>query len=204
MVNFPHERETLCFGTWGEDEDFFTLKGAVEAVLKELRIEDVSFKAEKENPSYHPGRCAAIYCGDEKVGVMGQIHPLVAQRYGVDCEMLAAEISVAGITAHRAPLQQYVALPKYPSVMRDLAVLCRKEITVAQLEETIRKGAKGLLKKVELFDIYTGDRIPDNMKSVAFSLQLRAEDRNLTAAEADEDIRNILETLKADLDAVLR
>ena len=99
---------------------------------------------------------------------------------------------------------QYVPLPKFPAVTRDIAVVCDKAVTVGVLEDCIRRGAKGLLKDVTLFDIYTGAGIPEGKKSVAFSLTLRADDRSLTAEEADEDVKSILETLKAELNAVLR
>ena len=99
---------------------------------------------------------------------------------------------------------QYVPLPKFPSVTRDIAVVCGKDVTVGQLEDAIRKGAKGLLKDVALFDIYTGAGIAPGKKSVAFNLTLRADDRSLTAEEADADVQSILDTLKEKLGAVLR
>ncbi len=95
-------------------------------------------------------------------------------------------------------------LPKFPAVTRDIAVVCDEAVTVGALEACIRKGAKGLLKEVELFDIYRGANIPEGKKSVAFSLTLRADDRSLTAEEADADVKAILETLEQDCGAVLR
>ena len=99
---------------------------------------------------------------------------------------------------------EYVPLPKFPAVTRDIAVVCDRAVTVGALEDCIRRGAKGLLKDVSLFDIYTGSGIPEGKKSVAFNLTLRSDDRSLTAQEADEDVKSILETLKAELNAVLR
>jgi phenylalanyl-tRNA synthetase beta chain len=98
----------------------------------------------------------------------------------------------------------YTPLPKFPAVMRDIAVVCKNEVTVGQLTECIRRGAKGLLKNAALFDIYQGAGIPEGCKSVAFNLTLRADDRSITSEEADEDIRSILELLKEELGAVLR
>ena len=91
-----------------------------------------------------------------------------------------------------------------PSITRDIAVVCAEAVTVGELEEAIRKGARGLLKEVSLFDVYRGKGVEDGKKSVAFNLVLRADDRSLTSEEADEDVKSILETLKADCDAVLR
>ena len=99
---------------------------------------------------------------------------------------------------------EYAPLPKYPSVTRDIAVVCDEAVTVGQLENAIRKGAKGLLKEVSLFDIYRGKGVADGKKSVAFNLVLRSDDRSLTAEEADADVKSILETLEKDCAATLR
>ena len=104
----------------------------------------------------------------------------------------------------KGPDPEYVPLPKFPSVTRDIAVVCDAHVTVGALEQAIRDGAKGLLKEVTLFDIYQGKGIPEGKKSVAFNLVLRADDRSLTGEEADEDVKSILETLEKELGAVLR
>ena len=184
--------------------DFFTLKGAVEAVLKQLRIENVRFLADTENPSYHPGRCAKVYCGDCLLGTLGQVHPHVAGNYGVDTELYAAELRLDALYESKGAQPVYQPLPKFPAVTRDIAVVCDKAVTVGELEDAIRKGAKGLLKDVALFDIYTGVGIAPGKKSVAFNLTLRSDDRSLTAEEADADVKSILESLKAECGAELR
>ena len=98
----------------------------------------------------------------------------------------------------------YKPLPKFPSVTRDIAVVCGEDITVGALENAIRKGAKGLLKEVKLFDIYRGKGVEDGKKSVAFNLVLRSDDRSLTSEEADADVKSILEALEKECGAVLR
>ena len=199
------ENKVLSMGAYGEDMDFFALKGAVEAILKDIRAENVRFEVPSvTNPSYHPGRVADVYVGDRRIGVLGQIHPLVAQNYGVDAELYCAELEFCGMLQSKGPDPEYVPLPKFPSVTRDIAVVCDESVTVGALENTIRKGAKGLLKAVSLFDIYRGKGIAEGKKSVAFNLVLRADDRSLTSEEADADVKNILETLEKDLGAVLR
>ena len=198
------EPKVLSLGAYGADMDFYALKGAVETVLKGMRITGVRYEAETSNPSYHPGRCAKVWCGDTLLGVLGQIHPHVAENYGVDCELYAAELRFPALFACQGGMPVYHPLPKFPAVTRDIAVVCDKAVTVGALEDCIRRGAKGLLKDVALFDIYTGTGIPEGKKSVAFSLTLRSDDRNLTAEEADEDVKSILELLKSELDAVLR
>ena len=199
------ENKILSMGAYGEDMDFFTLKGAVEAILRDLRAEDIHFEVPcQPNPSYHPGRVADVYAGEHRLGVLGQIHPLVAQNYGVDAELYCAELDFGQLLAAEGADPEYAPLPKFPSVTRDIAVVCDEAVTVGQLENAIRKGAKGLLKEVSLFDIYRGKGVADGKKSVAFNLVLRADDRSLTAEEADADVKSILETLEKDCAATLR
>ncbi|MCI9120173.1 MAG: phenylalanine--tRNA ligase subunit beta [Oscillibacter sp.] len=198
------EPKVLSLGAYGGGMDFFAMKGAVEAVLEGLRTENVRFEAERENPSYHPGRCAKVYSGDRLLGVLGQIHPSVAVNYDVDCELYAAELHFDALFQSMAGAPIYQPLPRFPAVTRDIALVCDRNLPVGTLEDCIRRGAKGLLKAVSLFDVYTGKGIPDGKKSVAFSLELRSDERSLTAQEADEDVTGILELLKNELDAVLR
>ena len=198
------EPKVLTLGAYGDGMDFFTLKGAVEAVLKQLRIENVRFLADSENPSYHPGRCAKVFSGDRLLGVLGQIHPHVAGNYGVDAELYAAELRFDALYESKGAQPVYQPLPKFPAVTRDIAVVCDKAVTVGELEDAILKGAKGLLKDVALFDIYTGVGIAPGKKSVAFNLTLRSDDRSLTAEEADADVKSILTALEQECGAVLR
>ena len=199
------ENKVLSMGAYGDDMDFFALKGAVEAILKDLRVSDVRFEVPAvANPSYHPGRVADVYAGERRIGVLGQVHPLVARNYGVDAEFYCAELELNDLMAAKGADPEYVPLPKFPAVTRDIAVVCGEAVTVGALEDCIRRGAKGLLKDVTLFDIYRGKGIPEGKKSVAFNLVLRADDRSLTAEEADADVKSILETLEKELGAILR
>ncbi|MGN0969788.1 MAG: phenylalanine--tRNA ligase subunit beta, partial [Evtepia sp.] len=198
------EPKILSLGLYGPDESFFTLKGAVETILDSIRAENVTFQAENENPSYHPGRCARVYANGQELGVLGQIHPLVAANYGVDTELFCAELRFDVLFAARGADPEYVPLPKFPAVTRDIAVLVDTAITVGQLEACIQSAAKGLLRDVTLFDIYNGANLPAGKKSVAFNLVLRADDRSLTAQEADDEVKVILAALEKDFGAVLR
>ncbi len=198
------EPKVLSLGGYGGGMDFFQMKGAVEAVLEGLRIEGVRFEAETGNPSYHPGRCARVYRGGSLLGVLGQIHPAVAENYDVDCELYAAELDFNALYENMGGTPVYEPLPRFPAVTRDIALVCDKALPVGKLEDCIRRGAKGLLKAVSLFDVYTGKGVPEGKKSVAFNLELRADDRSLTAQEADEDVKSILDLLAKELDSVLR
>ena len=197
------EPTVLSLGAYG-DIDFFGLKGVVEALLHSIRVGGVSYQACRDNASYHPGRCATVCVGGEQIGVLGQIHPTVCANYGVDTALYCAELSFEALMRFQGPEPEYVPLPKFPSVARDIAVVCDASIPVATLENCISRGARGLLKEVELFDIYTGAPIPAGKKSVAFNLTLRSDERSLTAAEADEDVKSVLELLQKELGAVLR
>ena len=198
------EPKFLTLGGYRPGMDFFTIKGTVEAILKALRTQDAVFYPCADDPAYHPGRCAGVRAGEQHIGVVGQIHPAVAANYGVDGELYCAELSVEALLAARGADPEYAPLPKYPPITRDIAVVCGEEVTVGALESAIRKGARGLLKQVSLFDIYRGKSVGEGKKSVAFNLVLRADDRSLTGEEADEDVKSILETLEKDCGAVLR
>ncbi len=198
------ERKMLSIGAYGPDMDFFTMKGLVEAIMSDLRAGDIRFTACEDNPSYHPGRCATVWCGDSCLGVFGQIHPQVAKNYDADIEFYCAELSFDALMAAKGADPEYVALPKFPAVTRDIALVCDEAVTVGALTDTIRRGTKGLLRDVALFDIYRGKGVEEGKKSVAFNLVLRADDRSLTAADAEEDVAAILALLQSELGAVIR
>ena len=199
-----NEPKMVTLGAYGEDMDFFAMKGAVEALLREIRAQDVHFETCSSDPSYHPGRCAAVYAGGEQIGVIGQIHPLVARNYGADTDLYCAELSFDALLAAQGPGAEYVPLPRFPAVNRDIALVCREEVTVGALTACIRRAGGKLLRDTALFDVYRGTGIAAGSKSVAFSLTLRADDRSIVAAEADGEIKTILEALEKELGAVLR
>ena len=200
----PQEPKYLMLGTYGAGEDFFSLKGELDAVLEALRLPAAQYTADTANPSYHPGRCARISIGGEDVGCMGQIHPLVAGNYGMDCEVYCAEIRFDKLLALQLPEATYVPLPKYPAVTRDLAILCREEVTVGEAEAVITQAAGKLLRNIRLFDVYRGTGVPEGKKSLAFSLELRADDRTLTDTDSETVTKNVLDALENQLGAVLR
>ena len=200
----PEEPKMLLLGTYGANENFFTLKGEVEAVFAGLRLKKASYAAVKNNPSYHPGRCAAISIDGVEVGIMGQVHPLVAKNYGIDVDVYCAEINFTKLLGCRLPDATYTPLPKYPSVTRDLALICEEAVTVSEIETVITGAAGKLLRGVKLFDIYRGVGVPEGKKSMAFSLELRADDRTLTDTDSEAVVSKVLAALKEKLDAILR
>ncbi|MDY4599288.1 MAG: phenylalanine--tRNA ligase subunit beta [Candidatus Faecousia sp.] len=200
----PEEPKMLVLGTYGANETFFTLKGELEGIFAGLRLKKASYHAVKDNPSYHPGRCAAVVIDGMEVGIMGQVHPLVAKNYGIDTDVYCAEISFTKLLSCRLPDATYSPLPKYPAVTRDLALICDEAVTVAQAEAVITAAAGKLLRDVKLFDIYRGVGVPEGKKSMAFSLELRADDRTLTDTDSEGVVTKVLNSLKEKLDATLR
>ena len=198
------EPKIVSLGAYGAGMDFFTLKGWVEALLDSLGAAKPRFVQERENPSYHPGRCARVYVGDTYVGVLGQIHPAVAGNYGVDAELYCAELSFDALYAVKGALPVYKPLPRFPAVTRDIAVVCDRDIPVGDLTACIRKSGGKYLEECTLFDVYTGHHIAEGMKSVAFSLTMRAEDQTLTDEHAEETVKRVLLALEQNYRAVMR
>ena len=200
----PAEPKILTLGSYGAGETFFTLKGKLETIFNGLRIRKATYEAVNSNPSYHPGRCAKVSVDDVCLGYIGQIHPLVAKNYGIDCEVYCAEINFTDLFNLQLPEATYTPLPKYPTVSRDIAIVCDEATTVAQAENVICASAGKLLRKIKLFDIYRGTGIAEGKKSLAFALELRADDRTLTDEDSEKVIANVLKALSEKLGAELR
>lgn len=198
------EKTMLMLGAYGENTDFFTLKGAIETLLYTMRVENVRFEADSKNPSYHPGRCAVITASGKRLGTFGQIHPSVTKEFGIDCPVFAAELDMAAVMSERSPEKTYVALPRFPAVTRDIAVICDNSVTAQELLDCIREAGGELLREAKLFDVYTGSPIPDNKKSVAFSLTLRSDEMTLKDEHAENTVNEILALLDKKLGAVIR
>lgn len=200
----PDEPKMLLLGSYGANETFFTMKGELDAIFTGLRLPKASYCAVKDNPSYHPGRCAQVKIGDVVLGYIGQVHPLVAFNYDIEAEIYCAEINFSALMDLRLPEPTYTPLPKYPTVTRDLAVVCNEAVTVADAENVISAAAGKLLRKIRLFDIYRGPGVPEGSKSMAFSMELRADDRTLTDADSEQVISKVLNALAEKLQATLR
>ena len=198
------EPRIVSIGAYGPEMNFFVLKGWVENLLADLDAPKLKFVAEKENASYHPGRCAKVYAGDTYIGVMGQIHPAVAENYGVDAEFYCAELSFEALYAVKGGLPVYQPLPKFPSVTRDIAVVCDATIPVGDLNDCIMAAGGKYLKGCALFDVYQGSHIAEGKKSVAFSLTMRSDEQTLTDEHAEETIKNVLTALEKEYNAVMR
>lgn len=202
LKELPEERLTICLGMYGS-EDFYSLKGRVEVLLEELNISDYSFRR-VQHPSYHPGRAAEVLIGDEVLGIIGEAHPDVSQAYQIGTRVYMGELNFNLLMKNARREVKYSPLPKYPAVNRDIAVLVDRETEVGRIAEAIKEAGGELVEKLELFDVYTGEQIPEGKKSVAYSLTLRSKERTLVDEEANRLIQNILANLRDKLGAKLR
>ena len=199
----PEERGVAVIGSYGEKEDFFAMKGIILEALDKLGVYGVEFTANKENPTFHRGRCADISIGEKKIGEIGEIAPAVLDNYGIGTRAYVATLDIADIFEARIVEKKFKPTPKFPASTRDLAIICDDELPAASLEKAIRAGAGKLLEKVELFDVYKGSSIAEGKKSVAYTMTLRAADRTLTVEECDRAVNKVLKEL-ANIGAELR
>ncbi len=200
----PNEPKHFMLGMYGAGESFFTLKGAVEEIFSVMHTHPADYTAETANPTFHPGRCATITIDGTVIGTIGQIHPLAAANYGIDTEVYLADLDFTALQVHLAPEATYQPLPRFPTVSRDIAVVCDESISVGTLENAIRAAGGPILRGITLFDVYRGVHIPEGKKSVAFSLELRADDRTLTDADSEAEVKTVLAALEQNLGATLR
>ncbi len=202
-TKLPYERKILTFGAFG-NIDFFGMKGVVEMAASALHINGLTYTADKDNPSYHPGRCAKVWLGDKFLGTVGQIHPAVMDGYSVDAPVYVAEIECDVLFDNYEKITLYKQLPKFPAVERDIAAVCDESVTAADFEACIREGVGELLDHVTLFDVYRGAQVGEGKKSMAYSIFMRAADRTLTDADADGAMSRTVELLRSKLGAILR
>ena len=201
---YAREPKILSLGAYGGGMDFYKLKGAVESILEAMRIEGAEYAAVRDNPSYHPGRCASVSVNGKTLGVFGQVHPTVQKNYGSDLELYAAELSLDALIENQGAEPTYKALPRFPAVTRDIAVVADRDITVGEIEKTIRVSGGELLRDVRLFDVYEGPGILPGKRSTAYSMTLRSDEGTLTDDHADEVMTNVLTALREKLGAERR
>ena len=197
----PYEIPTLALGLYGDDEDFFTLKGIIESLLGAFGG-NVDFIASSE-PYLHPGRQANALIGEQVVATFGEVHPDVSAQYDMPVRVYVAEIDLQTLFGIECPRPIYKALPRFPAVERDLALLCSADKPVASIEKIIRAAGGKLLESVELFDVYQGAQIEAGKKSVAYSLKFRVADRTLSDEDIDPVLNKIFAKLKEN-DCILR
>lgn len=207
-VQLPDERETLTLGLYGGNTDFFELKGAIEELLIAMGINKFEFRAETNDPSFHPGRTARLFVkinGENKsCAVLGEIHPEVAEKTECPQRTYVAIVDVPTLLQASTTSRQYKQLPKFPAITRDMAVVVKDELYVTDLMAAINQKGGEFLEDVKLFDIYKGAQVPEGMKSVAFALWFRSADKTLKDEDINSAMERILKNLEKNFGAQLR
>lgn len=199
----PEEKLRLTIGMYGE-ADFYSLKGSVETLLEKLSIPKAAFERESTNPSYHPGKTANLLVRNKNAGTFGELHPDVLENYGFENRVYFAELELDAIFEASKIEKKYKALPKFPAVTRDIAMLVDESVTVGEIENIIKKNGKALLEEAKLFDVYRGEQIPKNKKSVAYALVYRGENKTLKDEDVNKVHDNVVKALSEKLSAELR
>lgn len=194
--DLPDESEAVLVGMYGGESDFYRLKGIVENLLEATGVKDAVFLPEKSDPTFHPGRCAKLLLGGEEAGTLGEIHPHVAQNYGIKQKVYLARIPLAGLLKNARREISYRPLPKFPATTRDLALVCDEAVLVGDISRAIAESAGSLLEGVEFFDIYRGKQIGEGKKSVAYKLIFRSDSETLKDEHADAAVERVLAALK--------
>ena len=199
----PYEIPNLTIAMYGQ-EDFYELKGVVEALLDELGIKGYEITVEKNHPTYHPGRCANIVVGDKILGTIGELHPTVMENYDLNKRCYCGELDFSILLKLSQLEKSYEPLAKYPSITRDFAIVVDKTILAKQIEDIIKSKGGDILESFKLFDVYEGDQIGENLKSVAYTITYRDKKRTLTDEEADSVHNSILAKICKKLGGKLR
>lgn len=198
LTELPDERATLCFGFYGEG-DFFDLKGTLEQVLADIGVKlPRKYEPDHGIPFLHPGRQALVTIkgGREKIAVLGQVHPSVAKTYGINTNVYLAQINLEALYALSGFERKYKAIPKYPAITRDLSLVMEKSVHADEIEGILSKCGGRLMESYELFDIYEGERIGEDKRSLAYSMTFRAPDRTLEDKDVNPLIEKMIEKLK--------
>lgn len=191
---------------WGSEArkaDFFDLKADLQAVLAQLgaAVNDISFVASDQNPALHPGQAAKVMRGEQHIGWIGMLHPALQAKLDLP-SVYMFEIELAGVATGSIP--EFAALSKFPANRRDLAIAIEENVPFSDILACARKAAPKIVRDIQLFDVYTGEKIDSGFKSLALSLILQESSRTLTDQEVEEASEQVLAALASELSAKLR
>ena len=198
----PLQENILTIGMYGDDVDFYTLKGLIENVLEVSNVNSYDIQKETQNESYHPGRCANIKVGIDVIATIGEVYPEVLMNYDINKKCYLAEVNITKIVKYSKQNKKYHEVPKFPAVERDIAIIVDENIEVGEIEKTIIRKARKLLKgkksleELKLFDIYRDEKIGENKRSVAYSLVFR----DLSKSLSDDEINPVMEEITKELE----
>lgn len=199
----PEEKISLVMAFYDKG-DFYDIKGIADTVMCESGIRSYEYVSCSDDATFHPGRCAVVKDGDKIYATLGEIHPTVLNNYSIDIPVYLAVMDIDLLFANSNFVKEYKPLPKFPAITRDLAFVCDDSIEIGALEKCIAKYAGKMLVNVTLFDIFTGARLGEGKKSVAFSLTLRDDTKTLTDQDADKITAKVIRGMEFDHGAVLR
>ena len=196
LTELPEERMQFTLGMYG-DGDFFSMKGVVEEFFEKIGLhKKETYDPNAGKPYLHPGRQANIIYDGVVVGYLGEVHPDVADTYGIGTKAYVAVLDMPEITKRATFDRKYTGIAKFPAVTRDISMVMPKEILVGQVEEVIEKKGGAYLESYALFDLYEGAQIKEGYKSVAYSIVFRAKDKTLEEAEISQAMEKILAGLE--------
>lgn len=204
LTELPHEIPTLTMGLYG-NMDFYDLKGIIEHLMHVLGMDKVTeYVPDKSYSWMHPGRTASVVIHGEKIGYLGEVHPAVAKNYEIGTRAYLAVLDMEKVIAHANRTVIYQALPKFPAITRDIAMLVKEDVTVKQIADIIKKNGGDYLEDLKLFDVYQGEQIEAGYKSVAYSISFRSTEKTLADSDIAGAMEAILKGLAEELDAQLR
>lgn len=198
----PEEPDRLTIGMYGDDADFFTLKGMVETILETAGLHDCTYKACGTDAPFgeicalHPGRSAVIYAGETPIGYLGEVHPTAQKNYEIGTRTYVAKLLIDEMQPLAQTEITYQPLPKFPAITRDLSLVCADKVPVGDLQAAMKKAVGNILEQITLFDVYKGEQIAAGMKSVSFSIRMRSHEGTLTDEQADAAMKRVLKALK--------
>ena len=196
VVDYPDERMQFTLGMYGEG-DFFTMKGVVEEFLGSIGMKKkMSCNPKADKTFLHPGRQALIQYENKVIGYLGEVHPEVADNYGIDTKVYVAVLDMPEILPFASFDRKYEGIAKYPAVSRDISMVVPKNILVGDIEKVIAQRGGKILEEYQLFDIYEGSQIKSGYKSVAYSITFRAKDRTLEESDVSGAMKKILNGLE--------
>ena len=196
LTELPEERMQFTLGMYG-DGDFFSMKGVIEEFFEKIGLhKKETYDPNAGKPYLHPGRQANIIYDGVVVGYLGEVHPDVADTYGIGTKAYVAVLDMPEITKRATFDRKYTGIAKFPAVTRDISMVMPKEILVGQVEEVIEKKGGAYLESYALFDLYEGAQIKEGYKSVAYSIVFRAKDKTLEEAEISQAMEKILAGLE--------
>lgn len=187
--------------------DFYALKGMIEALLTDFGFEGTRVKIKENNldtTHFHPYASALVYIGKDLFGIFGNIHPVMAKKYDVSKDVVMLEANLEVLLSNKASRVKYQEISKYPAVTRDLAFVVKRDVKVGDIVEAIKKCSKSMIQNVEVFDVYTGEHIASDSKSIALSITFQSKEQTLTDQQINDVHNKILEVLKKECNAELR